>query len=119
MTPRASTRIRRWGRPGEAALVGAIAAAVLGALLVQVSEARAGAGELRTAREFQGLVKGLGFGPATDLSGCAFAFDPRLSDSCGRDPGALLFGSTYCPNHRFAVFSYPDLVNPAGHASIP
>ena len=33
-------------------------------------------------REFQALVGGLGFGPATDLSRCGAAFDPRIEGAC-------------------------------------
>jgi hypothetical protein len=40
---------------------------------------RRGGHEAERAREFQQLVGGLGFGPAVDLSGNAFRFDPRLS----------------------------------------
>jgi hypothetical protein len=35
------------------------------------------------SEEFQRLVGGLGFGPAVDLAGCPFGFDPRLDGACG------------------------------------
>ena len=46
-----------------------------GAVLVCDFQARPQQQE--TAKEFQQLVGGLGFGPAVDLSRCAFSFDPR------------------------------------------
>jgi hypothetical protein len=60
----------------------------------------------RAAREFQGLVRGFGFGPAADLSGCWFALDPRLSRGCSRDLGPLPLGAAYCPRHSLTAFSY-------------
>lgn len=62
--------------------------------------------EERSGQEFQTLVRGVGFGPAVDLSGCAFAFDPRLASGCPRDLGPLPSGSVYCTHHSF--FSYPS-----------
>ena len=61
------------------------------------------------AESFQHLVGGLGFGPALDLSGCAFAFDPRLDASCQEDLGPIPGGSWFCPRHAGSVFFYPPL----------
>ena len=46
---------------------------------------------------FQGLVGGLGLGPAVDLSRCASDFDPRIDPGCSlrHDPLPLAF----CPSH--------------------
>jgi hypothetical protein len=58
--------------------------------------------------EFQRLVGGLGFGPALDLSGCAFGLDPRLDDSCSEQYGPIPGGRCFCPRHAGTVFSYPE-----------
>jgi hypothetical protein len=63
-----------------AVLLGTLAL-VLGAGVILLTEAGTQAAESARAEEFQRLVGGLGFGPAVDLSGCAFAFDPRLCPS--------------------------------------
>jgi hypothetical protein len=59
--------------------------------------------------EFQRLVGGLGFGPALDLSGCAFGLDPRLDGSCSEDRGPVPGGACFCPRHAGALFRYPPL----------
>lgn len=61
------------------------------------------------AKEFQHLVGGLGFGPAVDLSGCAFGFDPRLDANCAFDRGLVPGGACFCPRHAGSLFSYPPL----------
>jgi hypothetical protein len=76
------------------------------------------------AREFQGLVGGLGFGPAADLSACAFSFDPRLCPGCAMEHGPVLGGAYFCPYHSCAILYYPRLETldprpPANHASVP
>ena len=58
------------------------------------------------SEQFQHLVGGLGFGPALDLSGCAFGLDPRLDDSCSDDCGPIPGGATFCPRHAESVFYY-------------
>jgi len=67
--------------------------------------------QVRQARAdvFEGLVGGCGFGPAVDLSGCAFGFDPRLDGCCAQDFGPLLGGGCFCPRHAGSVFAYPRL----------
>jgi hypothetical protein len=92
----------------ERSLLAWIGLLVAGSLAVLALEAAAKPGQERTSREFQGLVHGLGMGPAVDLSGCAFAFDPRLADRCSRDTGPLPMGSAFCPYHSLSVFSYPS-----------
>lgn len=59
------------------------------------------------AAEFQRLVGGLGFGPALDLSGCAFGFDPRLDASCAEEYAPLPGGACFCPRHAGSILYYP------------
>ena len=59
--------------------------------------------------DFQQLVGGLGFGPAVDLSSCAFGFDPRLDCSCSQDSGPIPGGSCFCPRHASSILFYPPL----------
>jgi hypothetical protein len=61
------------------------------------------------AEQFQHLVGGLGFGPAMDLSSCAFAFDPRLDSGCRQEDGPIPGGSCFCPRHAGSIFYYPPL----------
>jgi hypothetical protein len=65
----------------------------------------------RTAgsREFQQLVGGLGFGPAADLSRCAFSFDPRLCPDCAQNHGPIPAGVYFCPHHGCSILYYPSL----------
>ena len=58
---------------------------------------------------FQHLVGGVGFGPAVDLSGCAFGFDPRLDGDCAQERGPIPGGGAFCPRHAGSVFYYPPL----------
>ena len=76
---------------------------------VLVEEARARPAGAARAEAFQRLVGGLGFGPATDLSGCVFGFDPRLDGACALDYGPIPGGGCFCPRHAGAVFCYPPL----------
>jgi hypothetical protein len=78
------------------------------------------------AEEFQRLVGGVGFGPAVDLSGCPFSFDPRLADSCAQDSSPIPGGSCFCSRHGTSIFFYPPLDPPRsslkaedGRASVP
>jgi len=66
------------------------------------------------AAEFQRLVGGLGLGPATDLSACAAAFDPRLCPHCAFDNGPLPGGRAFCPHHSLAVVDYPEPTDAPG-----
>jgi hypothetical protein len=61
------------------------------------------------SREFHQLVGGLGYGPAVDLSGCAFTFDPRLCPDCPHHTGPIPAGSFFCPHHAFSIYAYPPL----------
>jgi hypothetical protein len=61
------------------------------------------------AEAFQRLVGGLGFGPAVDLSRCAFSFDPRLCSSCPEDGGPIPGGAYFCPQHACSILYYPRL----------
>lgn len=67
---------------------------------------------------FQRLVGGVGFGPAVDLSGCAFGFDPRLDGDCAEARGPLPGGGVFCPRHAGSVFYYPP-IPPEGDAVAP
>ena len=58
------------------------------------------------SEQFQHLVGGLGFGPALDLSGGAFGFDPRLDDSCAEDCGPIPGGAGYYSRRAESVFYY-------------
>src|SRR5437899_3005941 len=83
-----------------------LAAAACAAL---AAEGRAGPRRQARAEEFQRLVGGLGFGPALDLSGCAFGLDPRLDGSCSEERGPVPGGACFCPRHAGSVFYYPPL----------
>jgi hypothetical protein len=78
---------------------------VVASAAVLVAEDRS----LAHTEEFQRLVGGLGFGPALDLSGCAFGFDPRLDGGCAEECGPVPGGASFCPHHAGSVFSYPPL----------
>ncbi len=79
--------------------------AAAGAVLVAEGRQRgAGRGE-----DFQRLLGGVGFGPAVDLSVCAFGFDPRLDGTCALETGAVPGGACFCPRHAGSVFFYPPL----------
>lgn len=51
------------------------------------------------AEAFQHLVKGLGLGPAIDLSRCAPEFDPRAERACSLRHEPVPCGSLFCPAH--------------------
>src|SRR5262245_40092121 len=88
--------------------------------VVVVTESRAQHRREAHAAEFQRLVGGVGFGPALDLSGCAFGFDPRLDGSCAEEDGPVPGGVCFCPRHAGSLFCYPPLPGKEGaHASPP
>ncbi len=93
-----------FGLPVALVLLAGAAAAVLTAEGRDRSAAR--------AEEFQRLVGGVGFGPALDLSACAFGLDPRLDGSCSADSGPVPGGACFCPRHCGSVFSFPPLRKP-------
>jgi hypothetical protein len=80
-------------------------------LLAGASAAVLVAGDRRTpdSERFQRLVGGLGFGPALDLSGCAFGLDPRLDGSCSEESGPVPAGACFCPRHAESVLYYDPL----------
>jgi hypothetical protein len=87
---------------GLLSLAGAVGAALTGEQLTQ--------GRRQVQREeFHHLVGGLGFGPAVNLSGCAFGFDPRLDGSCAEERGPVPGGSCFCPRHAGSLFYYRPL----------
>ncbi len=102
-------------------LLGLLGAASAVLLVEQGAQQHRGA----NAESFQRLVGGAGFGPATDLSGCAFSFDPRLDWACSAERGPVPGGSCFCPRHSGSLFFYralPDnrpLLGEEGHAPPP
>ena len=79
------------------------------ALVVLGVEARAQHLRKECTESFQRLVGGLGFGPATNLSECAFGFDPRLDGACAATCGPIPGGACFCPRHAGSLFVYPEL----------
>ena len=86
---------------GLAIIVVLLSGAAIAVLLAQ--RPRPGPGH---SEGFQRLVGGLGFGPACDLSDCAFGFDPRLDGSCGEDFSPIPGGGCFCRCHAGAVMYY-------------
>src|SRR5262245_11811005 len=80
----------------------------LAAGVVLVLSRRPSASEAARARALQELVGGLGFGPALDLSRCAFSVDPRLCPACSQEVGLVPGGKALCPHHAAAVIDYPS-----------
>ena len=90
-------------------LVGVVALLAVAAGLALAANALAeGRREARSA-EFQRLVRGVGFGPAVDLGGCAFSFDPRICPDCPVNHGPVPGGVYFCPQHGCSIFYYPPL----------
>jgi len=77
---------------------------VAAAAAVLVANSLSRDGRARRAEEFQRLVGGLGLGPATDLTRCAFRFDPRLCPGCPEDAGPVAGGSWFCPCQGCSIF---------------
>jgi hypothetical protein len=94
---------------GSGVLLAGIGALALAAGAMLAIGARHSAAEAGRGRAFQGLVGGLGFGPALDLSRCAFSFDPRLCPACSQEVGPVPGGKAFCPHHAGAVIDYPAL----------
>ena len=103
-------------RQAPAALLAVVVTLAAAAGLALGLDARARAGREARSREFQRLVGGLGFGPAADLSRCAFSFDPRLCPDCEQDHGPVPGGVYFCPHHGCSILYYPPL---RGGASAP
>jgi hypothetical protein len=80
-------------------------AGAAGAVLVVEGQQRGTA----RAEQFQRLMGGVGFGPAVDLSVCAFGFDPRLDGDCALETGPVPGGACFCPRHAGSVFFFPPL----------
>ena len=89
------------------------------AIAVLVAEERAARHREARAGEFQRLVGGLGVGPATDLSVCASAVDPRLEGRCSLGYGPVPGGACFCPWHAGAALSSPPAAGEGGDASLP
>lgn len=93
-------------RNGETITFSAIVAMAIAAGVILAT----GEGSQRSspeASEFQRLVRGLGLGPAQDLSECAFDFDPRLMDACQNDLWPIPGGVYFCRNHACSIFYLP------------
>jgi hypothetical protein len=72
------------------------------------------------AEQFQRLAGGLGFGPALDLSDCAFGLDPRLDGGCAEESGPVPGGTGFCPRHAGSLFEYTPLADQGnGNATPP
>src|SRR5262249_60921939 len=113
------TRYRSMESRGRGLLV-VLGLLVAGTVAVLVLEGRVRDQRRRTAEEFQRLTGGVGFGPALDLSNCAFGFDPRLDGSCAEDYGPVPGGTCFCPRHAGSLFFYRSLATEEGaHASPP
>jgi len=87
----------------------------IAAVVILVAEGRTERLREARAEEFQHLVGGLGFGPATDLSTCVFAFDPRLEGNCSLRHGLVPGGDCFCRWHTDSLLPYPPLDCPSGH----
>jgi hypothetical protein len=90
--------------------------------LVLAVEGRTQRRQQAHAEQFQHLVGGLGFGPAVDLSGCAFGFDPRLECTCGQEYGPIPASGGFCPRHHTEnILFYPPLRpgSGGGHVAPP
>jgi hypothetical protein len=79
------------------------------ACAVLLAEGQTGSRRETNGEAFQRLVGGTGFGPAVDLTGCAFGFDPRLDGDCAADYGPIPGGACFCPRHAGSLFTYPPL----------
>jgi hypothetical protein len=97
------------GGKAEFLLLTAVLALACGAAAVLVADAAARSGRERKSEEFQRLVGGLGFGPALDLSRCAFGFDPRVCGRCPEETGPIPAGAYFCPHHGCSILCYPPL----------
>ncbi len=88
-------------------LLGVVVLATLTAALLVATDGRYQ--RRHEAEEFQQLVGGLGIGPATDLSQCPLAFDPRLATACTGQQWPIVGGGFFCPQHACLIFWYPAL----------
>jgi len=87
----------------EETLVALVAVVLILAAGLFAAEKRADAKRARREQSFQQLVRGVGLGPAVDMSGCEAAFDVRICPTCSHDIGPLPLGSIYCPHHALSV----------------
>jgi hypothetical protein len=94
---------------GPFILVTLIMAMTVAAAAILIAEVLPQPQHQERSEEFQRLVGGLGFGPAVDLSGCVYTFDPRLGDGCSYDLGPIPGGADFCPHHSCSVLYYPPL----------
>jgi hypothetical protein len=95
-------------RKGPVLLVVGLALVAGAAAVVVADNVFPGDGAHRV-EELQRLVRGLGFGPAADLTRCAFRFDPRLCSGCPEDLEPLPGGSRFCPCQGCSIFYYRPL----------
>jgi hypothetical protein len=80
-----------------------------GAGIILVVESQDLGNATARSQEYQELVGGLGFGPAVNLSRCAFSFDPRVCHRCPADLGPIPGGGCFCPYHACSILYYPGL----------
>ena len=90
----------------EKILFGLIVMLWFGVMVAWVIDPRLHRDERQQSEQFQGLLRGLGFGPAADLSTCDFAYDARLNESCPWDRGPIPGGAYFCPQHAHSVLPY-------------
>lgn len=55
------------------------------------------------ARNFQGMVQGVGLGATTKPSWCYINFDPRIDPRCSCIEWPIPGGYCYCPDHTGTV----------------
>ncbi len=90
-------------------LLAALMVLVTATIAVLIFEDRAFSRRQERRADFPHLVGGLGFGPALELSPCAFGFDPRLDGSCELDCGPVPGGACFCPRHAGSIFYFRPL----------
>jgi hypothetical protein len=90
-------------------LLVAISTLALAGIAVIVVDASPRRADQKRSAEFQRLVGGLGFGPALDLSRCAFSFDPRIEGDCHWNTSPIPGGFCFCLHHGSSIFYYPQL----------
>jgi hypothetical protein len=103
---------------GPLILAGSLLAVALAAAAVLVADGPRQQRQAEQARQFQRLVRGLGFGPALDLADCVAAFDPRLSPDCSQQDGPLPDGVYFCPQHACSIFYFPPLRTERPHDDV-
>jgi len=87
------------------ALALAVLALAAGAAVAVATGAARPARQVADGREFQRLVRGLGLGPATDLSRDESAFDPRIGAVCPERFHPIPAGDAFCPDRAAGMLA--------------